>query len=589
MEELKDSNNPDKANNEQPDIHSLLERFGAFDPKLDLQGYKYPPLDLLSTGDLNQQPVKAEELEAQKRLIVETLNYQQIKIEKISAIVGPTVTHYEIIPKPGTRVARIKSMEDDLALSLGRAGVHILGPIPGKGSVGIEVPHLHPETVRLRSVLATLAFQQTEMELPVVLGKTMDNQVYIADLAQMPHLLISGATGQGKSVFIHSLLASLLYKKHPAELKFILIDVNGLELSFFRKIANHFLAALPQATEPVVYNEHQAAETLRALSRELDQRYDLLKDAGARDIRNYNQKLVSRQLDVNTGHRYLPYMVLIIDEFSGLVNPGNEIEALINRLAQLGRPVGIHLVIATQRPSVKTITGTIKANFASRIAFRVSSQADSRTILDCAGAEQLKGQGDMLFSTGVELVHLQGTFTATAEIEGINDFIGNQRGFATPFLLPIEQPFTTDEFDPQARDSMFEAAARLIIIHQQGSTSLIQRKLKLGYNRAGRIIDQLEAAGIIGAFDGSSAREVLYPDEYSLECHLEALAKGQAYHSAASSPIKEFTIADPVILKSKVVSVEVPTDNRVKEHEIVPVLEPKASFWARLTGRMRRN
>ncbi len=509
---------------------SLVDQFGTYDHKLELASYKYPTLDLLENYGSNKITVNSEELEANKNKIVETLNHYNIEIDKIKATIGPTVTLYEIIPAPGVRISKIKNLEDDIALSLAALGIRIIAPMPGKGTIGIEVPNQNPEMVSMRSILATEKFQNTTMDLPIALGKTISNEVFIADLAKMPHLLVAGATGQGKSVGINAILISLLYKKHPSELKFVLVDPKKVELTLFRKIERHFLAKLPGEEDAIITDTKKVVNTLNSLCIEMDQRYDLLKDAQVRNLKEYNQKFVNRKISDPEKHRYLPFIVLVIDEFADLMmTAGKEVETPIARIAQLARAVGIHLVIATQRPSVNIITGTIKANFPSRLAFRVLSKIDSRTILDTGGADQLIGRGDMLLSTGSDLIRLQCAFVDTPEVEKISDFIGNQRGYPSAFLLPEYvgegENTSTKEFDPENRDPMFEEAARLIVMHQQGSTSLIQRKLKLGYNRAGRIIDQLEAAGIVGPFEGSKAREVLFSDEYSLEKHLENLQK----------------------------------------------------------------
>jgi S-DNA-T family DNA segregation ATPase FtsK/SpoIIIE len=509
---------------------SLLEKLGNYDPKLDLSNYKYPTLDLLENHGSNKISVNPDELEANKNKIVETLNHFAIEIDKIKATIGPTVTLYEIIPAPGVRISKIKNLEDDIALSLAALGIRIIAPMPGKGTIGIEVPNQHPEMVSMRSVLATEKFQNNTMDLPIAMGKTISNEVFIADLAKMPHLLVAGATGQGKSVGINAILVSLLYKRHPAELKFVLVDPKKVELTLFRKIERHFLAKLPDEADAIITDTKKVINTLNSLCIEMDQRYDLLKDAQVRNLKEYNAKYISRKISDPEKHRFLPFIVLVIDEFADLMmTAGKEVEMPIARLAQLARAVGIHLVLATQRPSVNIITGTIKANFPARLAFRVLSKIDSRTILDAGGADQLIGRGDMLLSTGSDLIRLQCAFVDTPEVERIADFIGSQQGYATAMLLPEFEgeggEGSTKEFDSEDRDPMFDEAARLIVMHQQGSTSLIQRKLKLGYNRAGRIIDQLEAAGIVGPFEGSKAREVLYPDEYSLERHLETLGK----------------------------------------------------------------
>lgn len=506
----------------------LIEQFGMYDPTLDLSTYKYPPLDLLENYGSNKIAVNSEELEANKNKIVETLNHYNIEIDKIKATIGPTVTLYEIIPAPGVRISKIKNLEDDIALSLAALGIRIIAPMPGKGTIGIEVPNQNPEMVSMRSVLATEKFQNTTMDLPIALGKTISNEVYIADLSKMPHLLVAGATGQGKSVGINAILISLLYKMHPSQLKFVLVDPKKVELTLFRKIERHFLAKLPGEADAIITDTKKVITTLNSLCIEMDLRYDLLKNGHVRNLKEYNQKFISRKLNPNEGHRFLPFIVLIIDEFADLMmTAGKEVETPISRIAQLARAVGIHLVIATQRPSVNIITGTIKANFPARLAFRVLSKIDSRTILDSGGADQLIGRGDMLLSTGSDLIRIQCAFVDTPEVEKVSEFIGSQRGYPSAWMLPEYLDDNADssakDFDASDRDPMFEEAARLIVMHQQGSTSLIQRKLKLGYNRAGRIIDQLEAAHIVGPFEGSKAREVLIPDEYSLEQFLNTL------------------------------------------------------------------
>ncbi|WP_257666222.1 FtsK/SpoIIIE family DNA translocase [Parapedobacter tibetensis] len=508
----------------------LVEKVGQYDPKLDLSGYKYPPLDLLRDYGSGKITVNNHELEENKDKIVDTLGNYNIEIAKIKATIGPTVTLYEIIPKPGVRISKIKNLEDDIALSLAALGIRIIAPMPGKGTIGIEVPNSHPEMVSMRSVLATEKFQHTDMDLPIALGRTISNEVYIADLAKMPHLLVAGATGQGKSVGINAILTSLLYKKHPAELKLVLVDPKKVELSLFKKIERHFLAKLPGEEDAIITDTKKVINTLNSLCIEMDARYDLLKNGQVRNLKEYNVKFINRRLNPEEGHRFLPFIVLIIDEFADLMmTAGKEVETPIARLAQLARAVGIHLVIATQRPSVNIITGTIKANFPARLAFRVLSKVDSRTILDSGGADQLIGRGDMLLATGSELIRIQCAFVDTPEVDEVSDFIGSQRGYPSAMLLPeyIDEnsESSAGDFDISDRDAMFEDAARLIVLHQQGSTSLIQRKLKLGYNRAGRIIDQLEAAGVVGPFEGSKAREVLFPDEYSLEQFLDGLKK----------------------------------------------------------------
>jgi S-DNA-T family DNA segregation ATPase FtsK/SpoIIIE len=506
----------------------LVEQFGTYDPTLDLASYKYPNLELLENYGSNKISVNADELEANKNKIVETLNHYNIEIDKIKATIGPTVTLYEIIPAPGVRISKIKNLEDDIALSLAALGIRIIAPMPGKGTIGIEVPNMHPEMVSMRSILATEKFQQTQMDLPIALGKTISNEVYIADLSKMPHLLVAGATGQGKSVGINAILVSLLYKKHPSQLKFVLVDPKKVELTLFNKIERHFLAKLPGEADAIITDTKKVINTLNSLCIEMDQRYDLLKDAQVRNLKEYNDKFIRRKLNPNNSHRFLPYIVLIVDEFADLMmTAGKEVETPIARLAQLARAVGIHLVLATQRPSVNIITGTIKANFPARLAFRVLSKIDSRTILDSGGADQLIGRGDMLLSTGNDLIRLQCAFVDTPEVDRISEFIGNQRGYPEAYQLPeyVDEAAENAKMDFNAsdRDSMFEEAAKLIVMHQQGSTSLIQRKLKLGYNRAGRIIDQLEAAGVVGPFEGSKAREVLLPDDYALEQFLNNL------------------------------------------------------------------
>ncbi len=509
---------------------SLVEEHGQYDPKLDLAGYQYPALELLRDYGTGKIVVNNAELEANKDKIVETLANYNIEIDKIKATIGPTVTLYEIIPKPGVRISKIKNLEDDIALSLAALGIRIIAPMPGKGTIGIEVPNTKPEMVAMRSVIGTEKFQHTDMDLPIALGKTISNEVFIADLAKMPHLLVAGATGQGKSVGINAIITSLLYKKHPAELKFVLVDPKKVELSLFKTVERHFLAKLPGEEDAIITDTKKVINTLNSLCIEMDQRYDLLKNAQVRNLKEYNQKFINRRLNPEDGHRFLPFIVLIVDEFADLMmTAGKEVETPIARLAQLARAVGIHLVIATQRPSVNIITGTIKANFPARLAFRVLSKVDSRTILDSGGADQLIGRGDMLLATGSDLIRIQCAFVDTPEVEEISEFIGAQRGYSSAFYLPeyVDENGEGSNLGgidlENDRDALFEDAARLIVLHQQGSTSLIQRKLKLGYNRAGRIIDQLEAAGIVGPFEGSKAREVLYPDEYSLEQYLDGL------------------------------------------------------------------
>ena len=506
----------------------LVEKAGNYDPTLDLAKYQYPSIDLLKEYGPAKIQVTKEELQANKDKIVETLTNFKIGISSIKATIGPTVTLYEIIPEAGVKISKIKNLEDDIALSLAALGIRIIAPIPGKGTIGIEVPNKNKEMVSMRSVIATDKFMNSDKALPIVLGKTISNEVFVTDLAKMPHLLMAGATGQGKSVGLNAILTSLLYKKHPSQLKFVLVDPKKVELTIYNKIERHFLAKLPDGEEAIITDTKKVINTLNSLCIEMDQRYDLLKDAACRNIKEYNQKFIDRKLNPEKGHRYLPYIVLVIDELADLMmTAGKEVETPIARLAQLARAIGIHLVVATQRPSVNVITGIIKANFPARLSFRVTSKIDSRTILDTGGADQLIGQGDMLLSTGNEITRIQCAFVDTPEVDDICDFIGAQQGYASAYVLP---EFTGDESDSSAigvdlsdRDAMFNEAARLIVSHQQGSTSLIQRKLKLGYNRAGRIIDQLEAAGIVGAFEGSKAREVLISDEYSLEQLLNSL------------------------------------------------------------------
>jgi len=492
-----------------------------YDPKLDLGKYMYPTLDLLNEYDTGNVQVTKQELEENKDKIVETLINFKISIASIKATIGPTVTLYEIVPDAGVKISKIKNLEDDIALSLAALGIRIIAPIPGKGTIGIEVPNKKREMVGIRSILSSEKFLKSEYELPIVLGKTISNEVYVTDLTQMPHLLMAGATGQGKSVGLNVILISLLYKKHPSQLKFILVDPKKVELSLYNKIERHFLAELPGADEVIITSTKQVVNTLNSLTIEMDNRYNLLKDGGARNLKEYNKKFVERRLNPEKGHRFLPYIVLVIDELADLMmTAGKEIETPVARLAQLARAIGIHLVVATQRPSVNVITGIIKANFPTRLSFRVTSVVDSRTILDTGGANQLVGMGDMLLSQGSNIVRLQSPFVDTDEIERICNFIGEQQGYDSAYLLPEyidESGEGAKLVDLDDRDALFEEAARLIVLHQQGSTSLVQRKLKLGYNRAGRLIDQLEAAGIVGPFEGSKAREVLVQDQYALE------------------------------------------------------------------------
>lgn len=501
--------------------NKLVEDFGEFDPTLELSTFKFPTLDLLKSYNEGGITIDKDELEANKDKIVKTLNDYKIGIKSISATVGPTITLYEIIPEAGVRISKIKNLEDDIALSLAALGIRIIAPMPGKGTIGIEVPNKKSTIVSMRSAIASVKFQNSEMELPIAFGKTISNETYVADLAKMPHLLMAGATGQGKSVGLNAVLTSLLYKKHPAEVKFVLIDPKKVELTLFNKIERHYLAKLPDAEEAIITDTGKVVNTLNSLCIEMDDRYDLLKNAFVRNIKEYNTKFKARKLNPENGHRFLPYIVLVIDEFADLMmTAGKEVETPIARLAQLARAIGIHLIVATQRPSVNVITGIIKANFPARVAFRVTSKIDSRTILDSGGADQLIGKGDMLISTGNELIRIQCAFIDTPEVEKITEFIGSQKAYNSAYLLPEyvgEESGTSIDIDIKDRDKLFEDAAYLIVNAQQGSASLLQRKLKLGYNRAGRLIDQLEAAGIVGQFQGSKAREVLVPDVLALE------------------------------------------------------------------------
>ena len=505
----------------------LIEEQGLYDPTLDLSGYKFPPLELLNEYDPGKAGVSQEELNQNKDRIVATLVNFKIGIQSIKATIGPTVTLYEIVPDAGIKISRIKNLEDDIALSLSALGIRIIAPIPGKGTIGIEVPNKNREMVSIRSVFSTQNFAKTDRELPIALGKTISNEVMVIDLAKMPHLLVAGATGQGKSVGLNVILTSLIYKRHPSQLKFVLVDPKKVEMSLYSKLERHYLAKLPNSEEAIITDTRKVVHTLNSLCIEMENRYEILKDAGARNLKEYNTKFVSRRLNPKEGHRFLPYIVLVIDELADLMmTAGKEVETPIARLAQLARAIGIHLVVATQRPSVNVITGVIKANFPARLSFRVTSKVDSRTILDTGGADQLVGQGDMLLSSGSDIIRLQCPFVDTPEIEKICDFIGSQRGYDSAYMLPEYEG--DDETGPSSvdltdRDALFEEAAKLIVMHQQGSTSLIQRKLKLGYNRAGRLIDQLEAAGIVGPFEGSKAREVLIKDELSLEQLLTGL------------------------------------------------------------------
>lgn len=508
---------------EVPEDHEVrTDKTENYDPTLDLPKYQYPTADLLDDYPPKDVQVSKDELEHNKNKIVETLINFKIGIASIKATIGPTVTLYEIVPEAGVKISRIKNLEDDIALSLAALGIRIIAPIPGRGTIGIEVPNKNREMVDVKSVITTEKFMKSDKDLPIVLGKTISNEVFVTDLAKMPHLLMAGATGQGKSVGLNMIITSLIYKKHPSQLKFVMVDPKKVELTLFNKLERHFLAKLPDSEEAIITDTKKVVNTLNSLCIEMDQRYDLLKDAGCRNLKEYNRKFVGRRLNPQKGHRYLPYIVLIIDELADLMmTAGKEIEAPIARLAQLARAIGIHLIVATQRPSVNVITGIIKANFPARLSFRVTSKIDSRTILDTGGADQLIGMGDMLLSMGSDLIRLQCAFVDTPEVDRICEFVGDQRGYDDAYLLPEfigdDEANEVGAVDLSERDSLFDDAARLIVLHQQGSTSLIQRKMKLGYNRAGRLIDQLEAAGIVGAFEGSKAREVLIKDEYSLE------------------------------------------------------------------------
>lgn len=509
------------------DINKRLKEFGEYDPTLDLSRFQLPSIDLLKNYTTGNITIDNEELENNKTKIVNTLADYKIEISKIKATIGPTVTLYEIVPAAGVRISKIKNLEDDIALSLAALGIRIIAPIPGRGTIGIEVPNQNPQMVAMRNLLSSEKFQNSKHELPIALGKTISNETFIADLAKMPHLLMAGATGQGKSVGLNVILTSILYKKHPSQVKFVLVDPKKVELTLFNKIERHYLAKLPNSEEAIITDTKKVVYTLNSLCIEMDERYELLKNAMVRNIKEYNQKFIQRRLNPEEGHRYLPYIVLVIDEFADLImTAGKEVETPIARLAQLARAIGIHLIVATQRPSVNVITGIIKANFPARIAFRVTAKVDSRTILDAGGAEQLIGKGDMLLATGSELTRIQCAFVDTPEIEDITDFIGSQQGYPDAYILPEfegEEGSEASDVDLSDRDAMFEEAARIIVQHQQGSASLLQRKLRLGYNRAGRIVDQLEAAGIIGPFEGSKARQVLIQDETSLEQLLKNL------------------------------------------------------------------
>jgi len=499
-----------------------------FDPRLDLRDFIFPEISFLNQyGESGKTEVSKDELEKSKNMILETLSNYKIGIASIKATIGPTVTLFEIVPEKGIRISKIKNLEDDIALSLAALGIRIIAPIPGKGTIGIEVPNKKPEIVSMYSVINSVKYQNSDAALPVCLGKTISNEVFVADLAKMPHLLMAGATGQGKSVGLNAIIISLLYRKHPSELKFVMVDPKKVELTLYQTIERHYLAKLPGDSEAIITDNKQVINTLNSLCIEMDERYALLQTAMVRNIKEYNDKFIKRKLSPEDGHKFLPYIVVIIDEVADLImTAGKEVEHPIGRIAQLARAIGIHLILATQRPSVNIITGTIKANFPARVAFRVSSKIDSRTILDGNGADQLIGKGDMLYSTGSELIRLQCPFVDTPEVDTITAFIGNQRGYPSAHMLPEvreDSDGETANFDPNDKDDLFEDAARIVVQHQQGSTSLIQRRLKVGYNRAGRLIDQLEATNIVGPFEGSKARQVLIPDEYALEQFLNNL------------------------------------------------------------------
>ena len=506
---------------EEQTSEKLVEKQGFFDPTLELSNFKRPGVDLLKEYEDSGITINQEELEANKNKIVDTLNNYKIGIANIKATIGPTVTLYEIVPDAGIRISKIKNLEDDIALSLSALGIRIIAPIPGKGTIGIEVPNQKPSIVSMRSVISASKFQNAEMELPIALGKTISNETFVVDLAKMPHLLMAGATGQGKSVGLNAVLTSLIYKKHPAEVKFVLVDPKKVELNIYNKIERHYLAKLPDTEDAIITDNNKVINTLNSLCIEMDNRYELLKNAMCRNLKEYNKKFKERKLNPNEGHNYLPYIILVVDEFADLImTAGKEVETPIARLAQLARAIGIHLIIATQRPSVNVITGIIKANFPARIAFRVTSKIDSRTILDSGGADQLIGRGDMLYTQGNELTRIQCAFIDTPEVEKIAAYVGGQKGYVDAHLLPEfvgEESSTNLDIDASERDALFREAAEVIVTAQQGSASLLQRKLKLGYNRAGRIIDQMEAAGVVGPFEGSKARQVLISDFVALD------------------------------------------------------------------------
>lgn len=525
---VEDAKGDDYLDESEKNAKQLVEKHGLYNHKLELSKFQMPPLELLTEYGNEHIPVNKEELEENKNKIVGLLKTFNVGISEIKATIGPTVTLYEIVPEAGIRVAQIKKLQDDIALNLSALGIRIIAPMPGKGTIGIEVPRKNPSMVSMRSVIASPRFQNTDMDLPVVFGKTISNEIFMADLAKMPHLLMAGATGQGKSVGINAILTSLLYKKHPSELKFVMVDPKKVELSLYTKIERHYLAKLPDGEDAIITDTHKVINTLNSLCIEMDNRYDLLKNAFCKNLKEYNKKFTERKLNPENGHRYMPYIVLVVDEFADLImTAGKEVELPIARLAQLARAVGIHLIVATQRPSVNVITGMIKANFPARAAFRVISNVDSRTILDTPGAEQLVGKGDMLYFNGNDITRLQCAFVDTPEVEKIAEFIGEQKGYPEAYQLPEysseENTSTVGSFDPNEKDALFEEAAKIIVSTQQGSTSMLQRQLKLGYNRAGRIMDQLEAAGVVGGFNGAKAREVLISDLNSLEQFLSDL------------------------------------------------------------------
>lgn len=524
-----ENNISDTSGEKDDEANNLLAELGPYDPKLDLSNYRFPSLDLLKKYDLGEQSYNAEEQNENKNKITQTLEHYGIKIKTIKATVGPTITLYEIIPEDGVRISKIRNLEDDIAMSLSALGIRIIAPMPGKGTIGIEVPNKDPQIVPMYSIIASKKFQESNFDLPIALGKTITNEVFAVDLCKMPHLLVAGATGQGKSVGLNAIITSLLYKKHPAELKFVLVDPKMVEFNIYSAIEKHYIAKLPDADKPIITDFTKVIYTLNSLTKEMDDRYDLLMKANSRNIKEYNEKFINRRLNPIKGHKFMPYIVVIIDEFGDLImTAGKEIELPIARIAQKARAVGIHMVIATQRPTTNIITGTIKANFPARVAFRVTSMIDSRTILDGPGANQLIGRGDLLFFQGSDTTRVQCAFVDTPEVEKISRFIGSQQGYPTAFELPEYSGDESGEKVPGAidlsdRDPLFDEAARLIVIHQQGSTSLIQRKFSIGYNRAGRLMDQLEAAGIVGPAEGSKARQVFIQDEYHLEQLLNSL------------------------------------------------------------------